>query len=132
MAGKASAVKSGDELKRKVVELGRKLGLKVQTEVTAARRLWGAKRRIDVMLTHEKTGKSLGIECKYQGGRGTAEEKIPATLKDIEFWPIDGIIVIAGSGFSPNIQGYLMSTGKVIWLEDLEDWLILYFSLPRG
>lgn len=129
MAGKGTAPHSGDELKRKVVELGKKLGLKVQTEVTAARRLWGAKRRIDVVFIHEKTGKTLGLECKYQGGGGSAEEKIPATIKDIESWPIPGIVIIEGEGFSENMQGYLMSTGKVVWFEDLEEWLRLYFSL---
>ncbi len=129
MAGKGTAPHSGDELKRKVAALGRELGLKVQTEVTAARRLWGSKRRIDVVFTHEKTGKNLGLECKFQGSAGSAEEKIPATIKDIESWPIPGIVVIEGEGFSENMQGYLMSTGKVVWFEDLKEWLRLYFSL---
>jgi hypothetical protein len=91
--------------------------------------LWGAKRHIDVVLTHEKSGKKLGIECKFQGGGGTAEEKIPATIQDIGSWPIPGIVVIEGEGFSANMQGYLMSTGKVVWSEDLEDWLRLYFGV---
>jgi hypothetical protein len=129
MAGKGTAPRSGEELKQKVVTLAHDLGLKVDTEVTAARRLWGAKRRIDVVLTHEKTGKNLGIECKFQGGGGSAEEKIPATIKDIESWPIPGIVVIDGEGFSANMQGYLMATGKVIWFDDLRDWLRLYFAL---
>jgi len=129
MSGKGTAPKSGEDLKQKVVGLAMKLGLKVETEVTAARRLWGAKRHIDVVLTQEKTGKNLGVECKFQGGSGSAEEKIPATIKDIESWPIPGIVVIEGKGFSANMQGYLMATGKVVWFEDLEDWLRLYFAL---
>lgn len=129
MAGKGTAPRSGKELQQKVVELAKELGLKAETEVTAARRLWGAKRHIDVVLTCEKTGKNLGIECKYQATSGTAEEKIPATIKDIESWPIPGIVVIYGKGFSSNMQGYLMATGKVVWFDDLEDWLRLYFAL---
>jgi hypothetical protein len=129
MAGKGTAPKSGDELKNKVADLARSLGLKADTEVVAARRLWGAKRHIDVVVIQEKTGKNLGIECKFQGGSGSAEEKIPATVSDIEFWPIPGIVVIDGEGFSSNMQGYLMSTGKVVWFDDLEDWLKLYFAL---
>jgi len=27
------------------------------------------------------------------------------------------------------MQGYLMATGKVVWFQDLEDWLRLYFAL---
>jgi len=102
MAGKGTAPKSGDELKNKVADLARSLSLKVETEVTAARRLWGAKRRIDVVITQEKTSKNLGIECEFQGGSGSAEEKIPATVSDIESWPIPGIVVIDGEGFSSN------------------------------
>lgn len=129
MAGKGTAPKNGEELKRRVADLARGLGLKVEIEVTAARRLWGAKRHIDVVITQESTGKNLGIECKFQGGSGSAEEKIPATIQDIESWPIPGIVVIAGDGFSSNMQGYLMSTGRVVWLDDLQDWLRLYFAL---
>jgi len=129
MPGKSTALRKGDVLKEKVVELATKLGLKAETEVRAARRLWGAKRRIDVVLMYEKTGRILGIECKYQGTRGTAEEKIPATIEDLEHWPIPGIVVIDGAGFSDNMIGYLMSTGKVVWFEDLEDWLRLHFVL---
>lgn len=129
MPGKGTAPKSGDELKQQVVELAQRLGLKVQTEVKAARRLWGNQRYIDVVITDEKTGKRLGIECKFQAKAGTAEEKIPATLQDITYWPIPGIVVIAGEGFSTNMRGYLMSTGKVVWFDDLEDWLRLYFGL---
>lgn len=129
MPGRATAPHNGEELKQQVVQLAEGLGLKVETEVKAARRLWGAKRRIDVVITHEKTGKILGVECKYQGTGGSAEEKIPATVQDIQHWPITGIVVIAGVGFSANMKGYLMSTGKAVWYEDLEDWLRLYFAL---
>lgn len=129
MPGKGTAPKSGDELKRNVVALAQRMGLKVETEVRAARRLWGQRRYIDVVITDEKTGKRLGVECKYQATTGTAEEKIPATIQDIAHWPIPGIVVIDGEGFSPNMQGYLMSTGKVVWYEELEEWLRLYFGL---
>lgn len=129
MAGKGTAPKSGAELKNRVVELADKLGLQADIEVVAARRLWGAKRYIDVVLTHKETGKKLGIECKYQGVGGSAEEKIPSTINDINHWPILGIVVIDGKGFSKNMEGYLISTGKVVWFQDLEGWLKLFFAL---
>ena len=96
MAGKATAVHSGAELRDRVAELGRALGLDARTEVRVARRLWGAVRCIDVVLTRTETGKTLGIECKYQGGGGSAEEKVPATIQDIAAWPIPGIVVFGG------------------------------------
>ncbi len=129
MPGKGTAPKSGDELKQNVVALAQRMGLKAETEVKAARRLWGQRRYIDVVITDEKTGKRLGVECKYQATSGTAEEKIPATIQDIAHWPIPGIVVIDGEGFSSNMQGYLMSTGKVVWYGELEEWLRLYFGL---
>ncbi len=129
MPGRGTAPRHGELLKQRVVELAQELQLRAETEVKAARRLWGAKRRIDVVLTRETTGKILGIECKFQGTSGSAEEKIPATIRDIEYWPIPGIVVIDGPGFSDNMKGFLMSTGKAVWLEDLPDWLKLYFVL---
>jgi hypothetical protein len=112
--------------------LGRELDLDVRAEVRVGRRIWGAERFIDVVLTRKATGKSLGIECKFQGGRGTAEEKIPATIQDIGAWPIPGLVVFAGDGFSANIRSYLHSTGKAVGYADLEPWLRLFVGLPES
>ena len=129
MAGGKRAVPRGRSLEDDVAELGRKLGLTVQRQVKVGRRLWGSERRIDLVLTHRESRRSLGIECKAQAARGTAEEKIPATISDIEAWPIKGLVVFAGEGFSENMQNYLFSTGKAVAHEDLEAWLRLYFGL---
>lgn len=129
MPGKANAVKSGKDLEVSVSEVGAALGLVVESQVAVGRRIWGARRQIDVVLKHPETRISLGIECKYQGTTGSAEEKIPATIEDIQAWPIRGIVVFAGEGFSENIKAYLLSTGKAVELCDLKKWLELYFGL---
>ena len=129
MPGKSKAVQSGNALRDVVAELGRELDLATEIEVSVGRRIWGAKRRIDVVLKHPETRVSLGIECKYQGGSGSAEEKIPATIQDIRAWPIRGIVVYSGDGFSSNMESYLLSTGMAVGLQDLENWLELYFGL---
>ena len=129
MPGRAQAVASGKELQRQVAALGTELGLDVDIEVGVGRRVWGAKRNIDVVLKHPETRVSLGIECKYQGGAGSAEEKIPATIEDIRAWPIRGIVVYAGEGFSTNMVSFLLSTGMSVALDDLQSWLELYFGL---
>jgi hypothetical protein len=129
VSGKANAVASGLTLQQAVADLGRELGLSVETEVCVGRRIWGARRRIDVVLKHPDTRVSLGIECKFQGGRGSAEEKIPATLEDIRVWPIRGLVVYSGAGFTTNMQSYLLSTGMAVELEDLHTWLKLFFGL---
>lgn len=130
MAGGAKAVSSGDDLCKAVCTLGDKLGLEVREQFKVARRIWGAERRIDIILKHGKTGKTLGIECKFQGVGGTAEEKIPSTIQDIQAWPIDGLVVFTGPGFTDNMKAFLISTGKAVALADLEPWLRLYFGLP--
>ena len=130
MAGRALAVSNGDELTRLVVALGHELGLEAKEQVKVARRIWGAERRIDVVLIHPATRKTLGLECKFQSVGGSAEEKIPATIKDIDAWPIPGLVVFAGPGFSDNMRGFLISTGKAVEFEELRPWLCLYFGLP--
>jgi|SRR5580693_5465080 hypothetical protein len=129
MAGGAKAVASGEELCKAVCQLGAKLGLEVREQFKVARRLWGAERRIDVILKDPKTTKTLGVECKFQSVLGTAEEKIPSIIQDIEAWPIDGLVVFSGAGFTTNMKSFLISTGKAIELSDLEPWLRLFFGL---
>lgn len=121
--------RSGRDLERAVVEIGLALGLEVQTQVTVGRRLWGAERRIDIILTDRGTRRSLGIECKHQTSVGSAEEKIPATIEDIRAWPIPGLVCFHGPGFSPNMRSFLVASGKAVELPDLEVWLRLYFVL---
>lgn len=129
MAGKAKAVSSGAQLRDEVAALGASLGLDVETEVSVGRRIWGAKRRIDVVLRHRETRKSLGVECKYQGTKGTAEEKIAGTIEDIRGWPIRGIVIFSGDGFSPNMTAFLLSTGLAVEFRDAKKWIALYFGL---
>ena len=130
MAGGALAVSNGDGLAKAVVALGAELGLEAREQVRVARRIWGAERRIDVVLLHPVSRKTLGLECKFQAVVGSAEEKIPATIKDIEAWPIPGLVVFAGAGFSDNMRSFLISTGKAVELDELRPWLCLFFGLP--
>ncbi len=132
MSGRALAVANGDGLAKAVAQLGRDLGLEAIEQVRVARRIWGAERYIDVVLTHPQTRKTLGIECKFQAVRGTAEEKIPATIKDIDAWPIPGLVVFAGEGFTENMRCFLISTGKAVEFDEVKPWLCLFFGLPLG
>ncbi len=110
-------------------QIARELGLDVETEVYVGRRIWGARRRIDLVVTDRTLRRSLGIEVKYQRTAGSAEEKIPATIDDIAMWPIPGIVVFYGPGFSGHMRSFLQAAGKAVELEDLETWLRLYFVL---
>jgi hypothetical protein len=129
MAGRKTAVVNGAQLVKLCMDLAVKLGLQAREQVVVARRIWGARRRIDVVLTDPVTRKTLGIECKFQGVEGTAEEKIPSVIQDIAAWPIPGIVVFAGEGFTENMKSFLISTGKAVEYEDVEPWLRLFFGL---
>jgi len=129
MSGGRVATSSGAGLEQKVANMAERLGLRVGRQIKVGRRLWGAERRIDLVLRRPDSGRSLGIECKFQGVSGSAEEKIPATIQDIAAWPIPGIVVFAGPGFSDNMRAYLHSTGKAVAHEDLRGWLELFFGL---
>jgi len=132
MAGKALAVSNGGELAKAVVLLANELGLETHEQVRVARRIWGAIRRIDVVITHPETRRTLGIECKYQAVPGTAEEKIPSIINDIAAWHISGLVVFAGQGFTENMKLFLISTGKAVEFVELKPWLCLFFGLPLG
>jgi len=129
MAGKRTALKHARELQLAVVDLARRLHLEAREEVRVGRRLWGSERKIDVVVTQRESRRSLGLECKFQAVGGSAEEKIPSTIADIGAWPIPGLVVFSGDGFSSNMRSYLVSTGKAVDLEDLESWLRLFFGI---
>jgi hypothetical protein len=132
MPGRATAVQNGDELERAVTTLAGSLGLQARTQVRVGRRIWGAVRRIDVVLTHTETRRTLGLECKFQREQGTAEEKIPSTIQDMAAWPIRGLVVFEGDGFTPNMRSFLIASGKAVEFDDLREWLILYFGIPEA
>jgi hypothetical protein len=129
MSGRGAAPASGDALELEVVALAARLGLEARRQVKVGRRIWGAERRIDVVVTEPVSRRRLGLECKFQGVTGSAEEKIPTTIQDIAAWPIPGIVVFAGEGFSPYMRSFLIASGRSVELEDLEPWLRLFFGL---
>ena len=129
MPGRATAVSNGDDLVKAVVALAGSLNLQAKEQVRVARRIWGAVRKIDVVLTDPATRKRLGIECKFQGTQGTAEEKVPSTIQDIAAWPIPGIVVFDGAGFTDNMRSFFVASGKAVEFGELEAWLRLFFGL---
>ncbi len=56
----------------------------IYTEVSLGKTIIGKNRRIDVFLLREAHQRALAIECKFQNVSGTADEKIPYALQDLE------------------------------------------------
>ena len=128
MPGRKTAQKGGKALEDQVEEIALGMDLEVARQVEVGKRIWGPKRKIDLVVWKDPD-RRLGIECKFQKDKGTAEEKIPTLIQDIDAWPIDGIVVFDGKGFSANMRAFLLSSGKAVELEDLVIWLRLYFGL---
>ena len=124
-------INSGSELERAVVRVGKALGLEVETQVVMGDRIWGPRRHVDVVLSKTDSERIIGIECKYQRQSGSVEEKIPLTVEDIEDWPIRGIVVIHGEGFSRDFVPFLRGRGRIVEFKRLAEWLRFYFRLSR-
>ena len=111
--------------------VGEALGLEVERQVVMGDRIWGTRRHVDVVVSKPGSERMLGIECKYQRNRGTVEEKIPLTVEDMEDWPIRGIVVLHGEGFSRDFIPFLKGRGRIVEFKRLAEWLRFYFRLPR-
>lgn len=129
MPGKEAAYRAGDRLAKEVVKKTLELNLEAREQFKCGRRIWGAERRIDVIVTEPISRKRLGIECKAQDSKGTAEEKIVATMQDMNAWPIAGLLVFSGDGFSDKMKSFMLASGKAVDFEDMEPWLRLFFGL---
>lgn len=129
MTAGALAVVRGVRLVDRVELLALSLGLDARREFRLGRRLWGAERRIDILLTNPTTRERVGIECKAQNSSGSVEEKLISTLIDIDHWPMRGLVVLDGEGFSIAMRNHAIGSGKAIDFAELEQWLRIFFKL---
>ncbi len=75
-------------------------GLRVYREVSLGKTIIGKNRRVDILAVHDETQRALAVECKYQTVAGTADEKLPYAIQDLEALSIPATIAYAGEGFS--------------------------------
>jgi hypothetical protein len=78
-------------------------GIKVYSEIFMGTSIIGKKRRVDLLILDESQNKAIALECKCQNVSGTADEKIPYTLRDSEAMQMDAYVVYGGEGFSKGI-----------------------------
>jgi len=121
---------TGASFEARVEKIIRSLGLSYLRQVKMGASILG-RRRITDFLVYDDAGRSLGIECKFQQVPGSAEDKLVHTITDFDARPVKHILVFGGEGFSRNIRGYLLSTGKAVELSQLRSYLVFYFSLER-
>lgn len=85
-------------------------GLHVYEEVNVGTSIIGKQRRADLFLHVPATGAAMVVECKYQDGPGTADEKIPYALQDLAALRMPAAIAYAGRGFSEGVLHLLQSS----------------------
>ena len=121
-------VDSRKELIQEVAGWAEAIGLTAERNINIGRTIWGANRKIDVLISEPNTGERLGVICRFQESSGTTYEKIPAEADDLRAWPIRGIVVFAGPGFTGEISAFLRATGVAISLDELDVWGRLFFG----
>jgi len=120
---------SHSDLVSEIARTARHLGLDTRIRVRMGRKIWGRSRTVDVVVRDPRQPLRLGVACMFQREPGTAEERSLATLEDMEAWPIRGLLVFAGDGYSEGFTAYLRARGSAIALEELETWLRFFFDL---
>ncbi|GAB4209802.1 MAG: hypothetical protein OHK0013_29650 [Sandaracinaceae bacterium] len=85
-------------------------GVTVYREVPFGKTIIGKNRRIDIVLIEEASRTAMAIECKYQDSLGTADEKIPYALEDVQKIGMPVCLAYAGEGFSEGIRHMLAAS----------------------
>ena len=87
-------------------------GVLVYTEVPLGYTVIGKRRKMDLLVIEQQTGRVLAIECKSQDTQGTADEKIPYTLADLQSLgrSLPAIVVYRGEAWSKGIEHMLESS----------------------
>ena len=113
---------------KEVVAVGLELGLVAREQYRCGRRIWGAVRTIDVVLTDPKSRRRLGIECKFRASRA-APKRNPSHYSGHRGVADFRTRRVQRAGFSANIKIVLYRVGACGGFDDLDPWLRLFFSL---
>lgn len=90
-------------------------GLVIYTEVSLGKTIIGKNRRIDVFVLRKADQCALAIECKFQNVSGTADEKIPYALQDLEALWIPGCLAYGGEGWSDGVLHTLRGSKRAVY-----------------
>jgi hypothetical protein len=85
-------------------------GITVYREVYLGKTIIGKNRRLDILIVEEHSRVAMGLECKYQDTLGTADEKIPYALSDLQHLDMPVCLVYAGKGWSSGILHMLRAS----------------------
>ena len=117
------------EFERLIALVGLLLGLDYRRKLTVGKTIYGKDREVDVLFRDARNGNRLAVEAKYQRVTGTADEKLPYAVLNLQTLPLPGVIVYGGGGFHQGALHWLCANTKATDIARLSEWLTVFFAL---
>jgi hypothetical protein len=123
----AQANYSGQKLESQVQDILENFGLSYKSQTKFTDIYGNTRSKMDFYIEDF----DVGVECKRQMGSGTADQKMPFVVKNLELFPAKkGLLVLDGDHFKARVgmQNYLNSevcdVFDWVFVDDLEEWLL--------
>jgi hypothetical protein len=130
LAGKIDTLElTSPEFERLIALIGLSLGLDCRRKLTVGKTIYGKDREVDVLFRDARNGNRLAVEAKYQRVTGTADEKLPYAVLNLQTLPLPGVIVYGGGGFHQGALHWLCASTKATDIARLGEWLTVFFAL---
>jgi hypothetical protein len=120
---------SSGEFERLIALIGLSLGLDYRRKLTVGKTVYGRDREVDVLFRDARNGNRLAVEAKYQRVAGTADEKLPYAVLNLQTLPLPGVIVYGGGGFNLGALHWLCANTRATDIARLSEWLTVFFAL---
>ena len=120
---------SSGEFERLIALIGLSLGLDYRRKLTVGKTVYGRDREVDVLFRDARNGNRLAVEAKYQRVAGTADEKLPYAVLNLQTLPLPGVIVYGGGGFNLGALHWLCANTRATDIARLHEWLTVFFAL---
>ena len=120
---------SSGEFERLIALIGLSIGLDYRRRLTVGKTVYGRDREVDVLFRDARNGNRLAVEAKYQRVAGTADEKLPYAVLNLQTLPLPGVIVYGGGGFNLGALHWLCANTRATDIARLHEWLTVFFAL---
>ena len=117
------------DFERLIAAVGLSLGLDYRRKLVVGKTVYGRDREVDVLFRHGASGNRLCLEAKYQRVAGTADEKLPYAVLNLQTLPLPGVIVYGGGGFHQGALHWLCANTRATDIARLPEWLTVFFAL---
>ena len=107
-------------------------GVRVHRQVQLGRTLKATEHRVDLLILSRDASQAVAVECKFQGSRGTTDEKLFYAIEVMKRLPCPGIIAYAGEGMSDGAVQLLRTCGIAAYCLPTDSAGECFEGLARG